>query len=72
MDHVERPRHGTYHWIDVLEAFQGNNWWVNRFKRWILVFLTRVYEAAVNVQLTPEEIKYLEEPYTPRSIIGHT
>ncbi|KAF8344987.1 aryl-alcohol dehydrogenase [Amanita rubescens] len=28
--------------------------------------------ASVNVQLTPEEIKYLEEPYTPRDIIGHT
>jgi len=28
--------------------------------------------GSVNVQLTPEEIKYLEEPYTPRDIIGHT
>ncbi|KAK2466534.1 hypothetical protein APHAL10511_001396 [Amanita phalloides] len=27
--------------------------------------------ASVHVQLTPEEIKYLEEPYTPRDIIGH-
>jgi len=27
--------------------------------------------AAVNVQLTPEEMKYLEEPYKPRTIIGH-
>ena len=27
---------------------------------------------AVEIQLTDEEIKYLEEPYQPRAIIGHT
>jgi len=27
--------------------------------------------GSVNVQLTPEEMKYLEEPYLPREIIGH-
>ncbi len=34
VDYVERSRHGTYHWINVLEAFQGYYWWVNRFKDW--------------------------------------
>ncbi|KAJ7046898.1 aryl-alcohol dehydrogenase [Mycena alexandri] len=28
--------------------------------------------AAVDIQLTQDEIKYLEEPYKPTSIIGHT
>ncbi|EIN04987.1 aryl-alcohol dehydrogenase [Punctularia strigosozonata HHB-11173 SS5] len=27
--------------------------------------------AAVDIKLTEDEIKYLEEPYTPRAIIGH-
>ncbi|KAH8077108.1 aryl-alcohol dehydrogenase [Cristinia sonorae] len=27
---------------------------------------------AVHVELTEEEIKFLEEPYTPQSVIGHT
>lgn len=27
--------------------------------------------AAVHIKLTEEEIKYLEEPYTPQAIIGH-
>ena len=27
--------------------------------------------GAVNVELTPEEIKYLEEPYVPVPINGH-
>jgi len=26
---------------------------------------------AVDIDITDEEIKYLEEPYQPRSIIGH-
>ncbi|KAF7338216.1 Aldo-ket-red domain-containing protein [Mycena venus] len=28
--------------------------------------------AAVNIELTEEEMKYLEEPYQPRNIIGHS
>ncbi|KAJ7632722.1 NADP-dependent oxidoreductase domain-containing protein [Roridomyces roridus] len=28
--------------------------------------------AAIDIKLTEEEIKYLEEPYQPRNIIGHT
>lgn len=31
----------------------------------------RISEA-VGIELTDEEIKYLEEPYQPRAIIGHT
>ena len=27
--------------------------------------------GAVDVTLTPEEIKYLEEPYQPKAIFGH-
>lgn len=27
--------------------------------------------AAVNYQLTEDEIKYLEEPYVPKAILGH-
>ena len=27
---------------------------------------------AVHITLTEEEIKYLEEPYIPQSIVGHT
>ena len=27
--------------------------------------------AGVNVKLTEEEIKYLEEPYSPLNIVGH-
>ena len=27
--------------------------------------------AGVNVKLTEEEIKYLEEPYLPLNIVGH-
>jgi len=27
--------------------------------------------ASVHVQLTPEELKYLEEPYAPQAIVGH-
>jgi len=27
--------------------------------------------AAVNIKLTEEEIKYLEEPYKPQTVIGH-
>ncbi|KAJ6563991.1 hypothetical protein B0H19DRAFT_1258511 [Mycena capillaripes] len=28
--------------------------------------------GAINVQLSKEEIKYLEEPYTPQAIFGHS
>ncbi|KIL64337.1 hypothetical protein M378DRAFT_186761 [Amanita muscaria Koide BX008] len=28
--------------------------------------------GSVRVQLTPDEVKYLEEPYAPQAIIGHT
>jgi hypothetical protein len=27
---------------------------------------------AVNTELSEEDIKYLEEPYVPRNIAGHT
>jgi diketogulonate reductase-like aldo/keto reductase len=26
---------------------------------------------AVHLKLTEEEVKYLEEPYTPRAVLGH-
>jgi len=28
--------------------------------------------GAVNIELTADEMKYLEEPYQPRNIIGHS
>ncbi|KAJ7513117.1 aryl-alcohol dehydrogenase [Mycena galericulata] len=28
--------------------------------------------GAINIQLSPEEVEYLEAPYQPRAIIGHT
>ncbi|KAJ7271882.1 aryl-alcohol dehydrogenase [Mycena haematopus] len=36
--------------------------------------LDNLYEliAAVNIELTEEEMKYLEEPYKPQNIIGHS
>lgn len=30
-----------------------------------------ILQGSVHVELTPEEMKYLEEPYAPREIIGH-
>lgn len=27
--------------------------------------------GALNVELTPEDIKYLEEPYKPLAVFGH-
>ena len=38
----------------------------------LFFFFFDILEGSVNVQLTSEEIKYLEEPYTARGIIGHT
>ena len=35
-------------------------------------FINKVNIEGVHVELTEEEIKYLEEPYQPQSIIGHT
>lgn len=35
--------------------------------RWMVIRVP----GAVNVKLTPEEIKYLEEPYVPVAISGH-
>ena len=32
---------------------------------------TQIYLGAVDVQLTEEEIKYLEEPYQPTATAGH-
>lgn len=29
------------------------------------------FAGAVNITLTPEELKYLEEPYLARSVMGH-
>lgn len=30
-----------------------------------------LFSGALNVQLTDEEVKYLEEPYKPQQIVGH-
>jgi len=28
-------------------------------------------KGSLQVELTPEEIKYLGEPYVPRAVVGH-
>ena len=33
--------------------------------------LTRERVGALNVELTPEDVKYLEEPYKPLEVFGH-
>jgi len=33
--------------------------------------LTRPCSGAIDITLTAEEIKYLEEPYQPKSVVGH-
>lgn len=38
----------------------------------LTIRLTQVHVEGVHVQLTTEEIKYLEEPYQPQAIFGHT
>jgi hypothetical protein len=30
------------------------------------------FTAGIKVKLTEEEVKYLEEPYRPRPILGHS
>jgi len=35
------------------------------------MFLTTFLTGAVDVQLTAEEIKQLEEPYKPVEVVGH-
>ncbi len=70
MDDVERSRHGSYHWIDIPEALERYSRYVNCSDDSFCFF--DISEGSINVQLTSEEIKYLEEPYTPREIIGHT
>jgi len=37
----------------------------------MLMFLTTFLTGAIDVQLTAEEIKQLEEPYKPVKVFGH-
>ena len=34
-------------------------------------YLTASSTDAIDIKLSEEEIKYLEEPYTPMAVIGH-
>ena len=60
---------GPHSWFHVLGELEGAHWCAGSIL--ILHCLFDLSQAAVNVQLTPEEMKYLEEPYEPRTIIGH-
>ena len=31
-----------------------------------------LYSGALDVQLTEDEVKYLEEPYQPLAVLGHS
>jgi hypothetical protein len=37
----------------------------------IFIFVHVIITESVHVKLTDEEIRYLEEPYMPKDIIGH-
>ena len=41
-------------------------------KRWIVASDPDEAVAAVKIQLTGDEIKYLEEPYVPRPVRGYS
>ena len=39
---------------------------------WSGPFVAPVIVGAVDVKITEEEAKYLEEPYLPQPVVGHT
>ena len=38
----------------------------------MFIDVTCLFIAAVDIKLKEEDIKYLEEPYKPQDMIGHT
>ena len=60
---------GPHSWFHVLGELAGAHWYDGPIL--VLDHLFNLSQATVNVELTLEEIKYLEEPYEPRTIIGH-
>lgn len=37
----------------------------------VLLIVDLRFSESVHVKLTEEEVKYLEEPYMPRNVVGH-
>jgi len=56
------------------QEFGGSYWYVT-FPVFFFVhnhLITLLSAAGLDVKLTEEEIKYLEEPYKPQNIVGHS
>ena len=66
----QRRCHSTYRRDDEIGEFAGSHWCVVS-KLTLLAGLNLVVSDALDVKLTEEEVKYLEDAYQPRRVIGH-
>ena len=51
---------------DLLGAYIVFRWWQMRYYNGLITQI-----GALDLQLSPEDIAYLEEPYKPMAVFGH-